>query len=529
MDDTAAIKSIINAAGRDIPLRVAGRTLRPYEGAFGRVPGGNNMPKRFRRSVKGRSKLLTGIEDAVRAVGLKDGMTVSFHHHLRYGDRMIDSVLETLDRMGFRNLRLATTALFPAQETVVDHIKSGLIDRIESSLNGPVGRYVSGEPLAEPVVLRTHGGRTRAIESGDLHIDATFIAASAADPMGNCNGSMGPSAFGTMGFAFADAWYADNVVVVTDSIVDYPCLPVSIQECYVDYVVKVDSIGDPGGISTGTLKITDNPARLGIARDVVRFIEKTGYLKEGVSFQAGAGGISLAVVKFLHERMNELGVTGSFAVGGTTKYVTDMLDDGTMKAIIDAQSFDLAAVESLRRNPNHIEVSHYHLMNPHTAGCVVHNMDLCFLGATEIDTDFNVNVNTHSDGLLLHGTGGHSDAAAGADICFIVAPLYRKKIPVIRDSVTTVTTPGETVDVIVTDHGMAVNPRRTDLLKKLEISGTDLPLKDIEELREMAYSMAAEPPVVEFSDREKDIVGIIEYRDGTVIDVVRKVRSVKYP
>jgi len=521
MTDPLISNSRINAVGRCIPKTIAGRTLEPYEGAFSHAPGSRGIGERKRCARRGRGKLLHGIREAIMATGFRDGMTVSFHHYLRNGDRVINRVLKTLDEMGFRGLKLASSALFPTHEIVLEHIKSGVIDRIESSLNGPVGRYLSGSPLPEPVVLRSHGGRARAVAAGDLHIDVAFIAASAADERGNCNGVTGPSSFGSISISHTDSRYADHVVVVTDNIVPYPCIPATIPECFVDHVVKVDSIGDPAGISSGTLAVTGDPAKLGIARDVVRVMEESGYLKDGLSFQAGAGGISLSVVKFLHERMKELKVTGDFALGGITRFVTDMLEDGTIRAIMDGQSFDLAAVESLRNNPAHVESSAHHLMNPHTAGCVVHNLDFSFLGATEIDTGFNVNANTHSDGLLLHGIGGHQDAAAGSKISFIVAPVRRKNIPVIRDRVTTVTTPGETVDVVVTDRGIAVNPRRKDLLKRLEGSG--LPLKTIEELKEEAYSLAGEPPKLELDD---EIVAIIEYRDGTVIDVVRKIKSV---
>jgi citrate lyase subunit alpha/citrate CoA-transferase len=140
------------------------------------------------------------------------------------------------------------------------------------------------------------------------------------------------------------------------------------------------------------------------------------------------------------------------------------------------------------------------------------------LGATEVDVNFNVNVNTHSNGLLLHGTGGHTDAASGSKICFIVAPVYRKKVPIIRDSVTTITTPGNDVDVIVSDQGIAINPRRKDLLEK--VKGSKLPIKTIEELRDMAYEATGGPQPIK---QTEDIIALIEYRDGTIMDTVWKV------
>jgi citrate lyase subunit alpha/citrate CoA-transferase len=507
----------INASGRKIPSHLGERKLRPYEGKLAE-PIYPTLQKNIRMG-KG-PKVLGSLEEAIKKVGLSNGMTVSFHHCLRNGDDVINMVMQTIADMGIRDLRFASTAVFPKQEPLVEHMRSGVVTRIEGSMNGPVGAEASKGTLKAPAVLRTHGGRSRAIETGELKIDVAFLAASQADEHGNFTGIVGKSAFGPMGFAFADAWYADKVVVVTDNLVPYPSLPISIQESYTDYVVTVDSIGSPEGIASGTTKVTSDPDRLRIAEQVVDIIELSGLLKEGFSFQAGAGGTSLAVVKFLHERMKDKRIVGSFAVGGVTELVTDMLHDGTIKAIIDAQAFDLAAVESLRDDINHVEVSHYHLMNPHTRSCVVSHQDVCFLGATEIDVNFNVNVNTHSNGLLLHGTGGHSDAASGSRICFIVAPVYRKTNPIVRDSVTTITTPGSDVDVIVTDQGIAINPIRKDLIEKVE--GSKLPIKTIEELRDMAYEATGGPQELELSE---DIIALIEYRDGTILDTVWKVKE----
>ncbi|RLF47613.1 MAG: citrate lyase subunit alpha, partial [Thermoplasmata archaeon] len=428
-------------------------------------------------------------------------------------------VLDAAAKMGIRDLRLAQTALFPVHEPVIEHIKNGVVTAIEGSINGPVGAFISrNAPLKEPVILRSHGGRARAVVEGELPVDVAFIAASECDPMGNCNGVNGPSAFGPMGFAYSDAWGADKVVIVTDNVVKYPAHPISISEIYVDYVVRVPSIGEPQGIASGTTKITTNPVRLEMARTVVDVIDKAGYIKEGFSFQAGAGGTSLAVVKFLHERMKEKGVVGDFAVGGVTEFVVNMLRDGTIRAIIDAQAFDLAAVESLRVDRNHIEVSHYHLMSPTVKSHVVMHQDACFLGATEVDVNFNVNVNTHSDGLLLHGIGGHQDAAAESKITIVVTPIVRKNIPIVREEVTTVSTPGDAVDVIVTDKGIAVNPRREDLMERL----SGLNIVDIEDLKKMAYDITGGPPKVKWGD---EIIALTQYRDGTYLDTIRSVRE----
>ncbi|HTO59679.1 MAG TPA: citrate lyase subunit alpha, partial [Bradyrhizobium sp.] len=140
--------------------------------------------------------------------------------------------------------------------------------------------------------------------------------------------------------------------------------------------------------------------------------------------------------------------------------------------------------------------------------------------ALEIDLDFNVNVITGSDGVMRGASGGHCDVAAAADLTIIVAPLVRSRIPTVVRRVTTLLTPGESVDVLVTDRGIAVNPKRSEIEQRLRKAR--LPVTTIEELRRQAVELTGEPEPLEFTDR---IVGIIRYRDGSVIDVVRQVKD----
>lgn len=118
----------------------------------------------------------------------------------------------------------------------------------------------------------------------------------------------------------------------------------------------------------------------------------------------------------------------------------------------------------------------------------------------------------------MGGSGGHSDAAAGAKMTMIVTPLIRKRLPIIVDKVTTVSTPGETVDVVVTERGIAVNPRREELREALIKSG--ISIVSINELKEKAESLTGKPDIV---THEGPVVGLVEYRDGTLIDVIHKV------
>ena len=463
------------------------------------------------------SKIIAGIEQAIRSSGLKSGMTVSFHHHLRNGDYVLNLVLAEAARQGIRDLTVQATSLFDCHLPLIDHIRSGVVTGLETNyMSGGIGKAISEGVLSKPVLFRSHGGRPEAIETGRVHIDVAFIAAPAADCMGNANGIAGTAACGSLGYAMSDARFAGKVVLVTDHIEDYPLIPASIGEEDVDMVAQVDCIGDPRGIVSGTTRITRDPVGLAIARYAAQVIEASGLCRDGFSFQTGAGGASLAVTQYLKPIMKRLGVTGSFGLGGITGYMVDMLEEGYFKALMDVQCFDLRAVESIRNNPRHYEVSATRYAGPHARSAAVDSLDAVVLGATEIDTGFNVNVHTDSNGYIIGGSGGHSDTAAGAKLAMIVAPLYRARLPIVVDKVLCTTTPGNTVDVLVTQRGIAVNPLRKDLEEKLRAFG--LPVYDIHELKDMAERVTGTPQTRVPGGRA---AAEIEYRDGRIIDRIR--------
>jgi citrate lyase subunit alpha/citrate CoA-transferase len=189
-----------------------------------------------------------------------------------------------------------------------------------------------------------------------------------ADDYGNINGVGGPTPCGSLGYAFADAEYAERVVAVTDTLVEYPLAPVSIPQTRVDYVVEVQKIGDPEGIVSGTTRLTQDPVKLGIAETAAEVIRAAGLMKNGFSYQTGAGGTSLAVTRFVRRMMEEAGVVGCFALGGITAPLVEMLRDGLFKRLIDVQGFDLEATPSLASDPNHLEVGADFYANPWSDG-----------------------------------------------------------------------------------------------------------------------------------------------------------------
>ncbi|WFA08128.1 citrate lyase subunit alpha [Tissierella sp. Yu-01] len=510
-----------NGIGREIPEFIEGYgEVKPYVSPFDMVPTGSKAGAKLKRPLPHKSKMIESVEEAIKATGLKDGMTISFHHHFRNGDYIVNMVVEAIANLGIKDIRIASSSLTTCHAPLIDHIKNGVITGIETSgLRDPLGSAISEGILPRPVVIRSHGGRARAVESGELKIDVAFLGVPACDEYGNANGYSGKSACGSLGYAMVDAKYADQVVLITDNIVEYPCLPASINQTQVDYVVEVEAIGDPKGIVSGAIKGTKNPRDILIAENAVKAILASGYFKNGFSYQTGAAGSSLAVTEILRQHMIEQNIVGSFGLGGITSQLVQLLEEGLFKGLFDTQCFDLVAAESIGKNPNHFEIDASFYANPHNAGPVVNKLDIVMLGALEVDTDFNVNVITGSDGVISQASGGHSDTAAGSKMSVILAPLMRSRIPIVVDKVTTVVTPGETVDVLVTDYGIAVNPLRTDLIENFKKA--NLPLYTISELKDMAEKLTGKPEPIEFTDK---VVGVVEYRDGTVIDVIRQAK-----
>ena len=466
------------------------------------------------------SKLVNSIREAVQLAGLKDGMTVSFHHHLRNGDYVLNMVMDTIAQLGIRDLHVNASSVFDAHAPLLEHMQNGVVTNLSADyIAATVGRAISRGILNNPVQFRTHGGRPSDISLGCTPIDVAFIAAPTADPMGNCSGKYGKSACGSLGYAFADAMYAKKVVVITDNLVPYPMQDYSISEDYVDYVVTVDAIGDPKGIVSGTTRITRDPVGLVMASHAAKVIEASGLLTDGFSFQTGAGGASLAAAKFLKDIMLQKGIQGSFGLGGITGYMVDMLRSGCFRSLMDVQCFDLEAVESLRTDPRHQEISAMQYASPSSRSAVVDSLDVVILGATEIDTDFNVNVHTDSNGYIMGGSGGHSDTAAGAKLSMIIAPMFRARLPIVTDRVTCISTPGKDIDVLVTQGGIAVNPTKAELRDRLVAAG--LPVVDIHQLKEKTEQITGKPQKLPKGDR---VVAEVISRYGEAQDQIYNVR-----
>ncbi|MDR0239437.1 MAG: citrate lyase subunit alpha [Deltaproteobacteria bacterium] len=466
-------------------------------------------------------KCIPDIATALREAGVRDGMTLSFHHHLRDGDFVVNRVLDALETLGVEGMRIALSSVFPVHEPLIRHIKSGLVRSLDTDyVSGPVAKAISSGILAQPVMFRSHGGRPRAIGEGSLHIDIACVAAPCVDGLGNINGSGGPSACGSLGYILPDAAHAGRVIAITDFVSKEPLRSISIPHSSVDYIVKVDTIGDPAGIVSGSINLTRDPVAHAIARNAQAVIRASGLLRDGFNYQTGAGGASLAASQYLREDMRRMGLHGGFLLGGITRYMVDMLEEKLFDAIFDVQCFDLHSVRSIAENAAHHEISADSYANPGRKSCYVDFLDVVLLGASEVDVNFNVNVHTDSNGMLIGGSGGHNDAAAGANMTIIVAPLVRARLPIVVERCTTITTPGASVDVLVTERGIAINPARAELAARLKEAR--LPLYSIEELRAMALNITGTPKKLALSDQ---VVGLVEYRNGTIIDSIYAIRD----
>ncbi len=475
-------------------------------------------PKEKDNSGKERdSKICKTIEESIKKSGLKDGMTISFHHAFRGGDKVLNFVMDVIAKMGFRDLTLASSSLSSVHDPLIEHIKNGVVTQIYTSgLRSKLGEAISRGLMQKPVQIHSHGGRVHLIKSGELKIDVAFLGVPVIDRFGNATGYKGRSKCGSLGYAMSDARYAKYVIAVSESLEEYPSFPASINQDQVDSIVLVDEVGDPSQIGEGATRMTSNPKELLLARRAAKVIVNSGLFKNGYSLQTGTGGASLATTIFLSEKMEEENITASFGLGGITGTMVYMLKRGLIKTLLDVQSFDEFAAKSLGENQNHIEISANQYANPSSKGAAIKQLDVVVLSALEIDVDFNVNVLTGSKGILRGASGGHCDTAAEAKLSIIVAPLTRGRIPTILKRVNTIITPGNTVDVVVTDQGVAVNPKNIELKKRLKNAG--ITVIEIEELHKKAMRICGKPKPIKYSDK---VVATIRYRDGSVLDVVK--------
>lgn len=154
----------------------------------------------------------------------KKAITFSFHHHLRDGDYVVNMVMAVaIEELGLGDLTIAASSLDSAHDPIADYIEQGKVTGIQTSgIRGRMGEVVSAGKLKTPAIIRSHGGRPRAIEAGEVHIDIDFIAAPTSDCIGNCRGIGGKSDCGSMGYAMTDDKYAERNMSMAYSVCAVP-------------------------------------------------------------------------------------------------------------------------------------------------------------------------------------------------------------------------------------------------------------------------------------------------------------------
>lgn len=518
---------ITNAIGRDIPA-----CYRPYRGPeIDYTP--EFLPEVY-RGGRAESKVRPSIRAAIERTGLTDGDTISFHHGLRNGDAVMEQVLREIIAMGFKDLALAPTSLFPCQIPVImEAIEQEVVTQIKGgSVRGKLGELIARGGMPEIFETRSHSGRAADIETGQLRVDVAFCAASLSDRFGNCNGWRGKpnSMFGYTSFMVPDARFArKGFVVITDRLVSgvAPFLSIGMQQ--VTDVVEVESIGDNHGLDSGeTVTSKISPERQRALANIVAVIKALEIRGRKPCVQLGSG-LGLAAIDHLARE----GITIDMMIGGVTADLIAAVNGGLVQQLYNGQCFDRVAAITMRSMWHATTPMDMFMYGSPYRAPVTGILDVGLLGAIEVDRHFDVNVTTFSNGIPAKAIGGHTDVARGANVTIVQAPLSRKAFPIVRERVTTVSTPGRSfVDFVMTPEGMIVNEtkananadRNRELAARLARMGVEfLSMDEAIERAAKAAGAFPQPVAPAFGDR---VVGVVKYLDGTVLDSIREVQNV---
>ena len=532
----------LNALGRKVPLSVNGFDYEPYRSAWEPMSEGPlySAPT-VREWNMGRSKVVSDLVSVVDSC-VPDGGWISFPHYYRDDPTALALVVDALRAAGKRGVKILGNAFFNSHDAVLGPaLEEGVIEGFEGNCYGAVARRVGkGALVPWTVVGRSHGGRARVFQRGERVVDLAVAPVPIADRWGNANGVMGhPSSLcGPISLFEPDARWAKRTVLLAERIHPGLLAPHPIDMRMVDYVVPVERAGDNRGIATGTTdirRVKGDPVRRRIADNVTALIRASGVVRDGFNFQIGSGS-GLLVLDNVLAMMREKGIRAGFTTGGSMEFHCDLLEEGLVDLFLDGQCFEpsMRLFHSLLNDPRHVEISTSFYYSPAAKDAAVNLMDVVVLGCSEIDVDFNVNTVTGYDGVLRTGIGGGPDAAAGGSLTVFALPMARvnrkgRSCPCVRERVTTVVTPGEVVDAVVTEECAALNPASSspwlDAVRE-NARSAGLEIVSIEELAARAAKKAAEIGTLmdepHFTDEP---VFVVEWRDGRLIDVVWKLEE----
>jgi citrate lyase subunit alpha/citrate CoA-transferase len=482
----------------------------------------------------GKSKITS--LDAVMDV-IEDGDVISYPHYYRFGDKGLEMVVKALRKQKKKGIILYANAIFDHTDPwLFEAFRDGTLAGLYGNVYRKFGAHVmAGELLPWVTVGFSHGNRVRKLQTGEVHIKAAFAPVPLADQCGNATGLKGPDEqlCGPLGLAAADWEFADYTCLLAGEVSSNLIVPYSLSMEQTDFVVPVDCPGQSSGIGSGTLdldKVRSQPLNARIAENVLNVMKAADIVKDQFSFQVGAGA-GLIVLDSIRTMLKEAGIQAGFSIGGVTSMHVDMLEEGSIRHLLHGQLFEPSrkVIHSLLDNPSHQEITAGYYASVANKECAVNLLDLAVLSALEVDLDFNVNT-VCANGRIIGGIGGGQDVAAGAGLTIIFLPLATGKkglgFPKIQEQVYTRTTPGDVIDVVVTEEYAAVNPKsRSPYRDAILENGREfgLELLPIETLRQKAVDAAQEmgkiPPRSETTD---DILHAVEWRDGTLLDVIRK-------
>jgi len=518
---------------------INGREYKPFVSAFNPAPQtGRFVGRKVAEHIPHRHNKVTTL-DAVMEV-IQDGDVISYPHYYRTGDVGLKMVVEKLREKGKKGIVVYGNAYFDNVDPwLIEAVRDGVIGGLYGNPYRTLGDHIiKGELLPWVTVGFSHGDRVRKLQTGEVRIKVAFGPVPMADRYGNANGLLGKpeELCGAIGLFGADAEYADYVCLLAGTVSDTLIMPIPISMEQVDFVVPVPCAGQNSGIGSGTLDIAKakaNPFNAHIAANISGVMKAAGVIKDNFGFQVGSGA-GLVVLDGIRDILKETKVKAGFIIGGITSLHVDMLEEGTVRYLLHGQSFEPSprVFNSLLNDPNHHEISTSYYASVANKEAAVNLLDAAVLSALEVDLGFNVNT-VCAGGRIIGGIGGGQDVAAGADLTIIFLPLATGKngkgFPKVVEKVYTRTTPGEVIDVVVTEEYVAVNPASTSSYRDALLANgaaAGLKMVSIEELRRksveaaMAYGSIPSTPAA-----TGEIVHAIEWRDGTLLDVIRKPES----
>jgi len=513
-----------------------GKEYEPFSKAFNnKTYSGRLVGRPIVSRIPHRKNKVVSLDTVMELI--HDGDTISYPHYYRTGDKGLELIVSKLRDKGKKDIKIYGNAFFDHVDPwLPEAIADGTIGGLDGNPYRKLGaRITSGDLLPWVSVGFSHGNRVRKLQTGEVNVRVAFGPVPIADYHGNANGLLGNTDHlcGPVGLFSADAEYAEYVCLLAGTISEHLVMPTPLSMEQVDFVVKVDTPGLSSGIGSGTLdveKARSNPFNAQVADNVTRVIKAAGVVKDNFSFQVGSGA-GLLILENIRAMLKDTRIRANFSIGGVTSLHVDMLDEGTLYQLMHGQLFEPSpkVFESLLMDYHHHEITTAYYASVANKESAVNMLDLAVLSTLEVDLGFNLNT-VCAGGRIIGGIGGGQDVAAGADLTIIFMPLATGKngkgFPKVVDKVYTRTTPGEVIDVVATEEYVAVNPASKSSYKDAILErGKDFGLQivSIEQLYERSADKAREfgsfPQPAETTD---EVVHLVEWRDGSLLDVIRK-------